>query len=393
MKYHVSILDTDLYKLTQANAVGKLYPTVKARYTFINRDQREFPEGFGDRLREIVDNYRNIYLQDDEYDFVKNKCYYLDPLYLDILKGYRYNPSEVYINQNGPWLEVLVEGLVYRTIYWEVPLMEAISELYFEMTGQAAFLEKQRHEINKKKAEALADVDIYYSEFGARRRYSYINQAMVVEDLKEYGKGHMLGTSNVYLAFKNDLTPLGTVAHEFFMLHGAMFGYKMANKTAMDAWLKVYNGNLGIALTDTFTSDVFFRSFDTKYAKLFDGLRQDSGSPHMFAEKAISHYKDLRIDPMTKVVMFSDSLDSIEKIKSIHDICKDRIIDRYGIGTWLSNDVGVKPLNIVIKLSGVDFGQGWTPTVKLSDHESKHTGILKEVKLCKQVLGIEDILE
>lgn len=183
-KYHVSVIDTDLYKLSMGNAISKLYPKVKAKYTFINRDQRQFPEGFGTRLQEIVNGFRDLSLTSDEYEFLREKCYYLDPVYLDLLKGYRYDPAEVYINQDEWRLEVTVEGLWHRVVYWEVPLMETISELYFEMTNQKGDDENTLHMRNRDKAQALADVDVYYSEFGARRRYSHENQIRVVEGIK-----------------------------------------------------------------------------------------------------------------------------------------------------------------------------------------------------------------
>jgi nicotinate phosphoribosyltransferase len=161
----------------------------------------------------------------------------------------------------------------------------------------------------------------------------------------------------------------------------------MANKLGMEKWVEVYQGDLGIALTDTFTSDVFFNVFDSKYAKLFDGVRQDSGDPIIFAEKTIKHYEKLRIDPMSKTIVFSDSLDT-EAVEKIHDFCKGRIRDSYGIGTNLTNDVGVKPLNMVIKLTAIKINDRWIPTVKLSDHAGKHTGAIEAVNLCKQVLRV-----
>jgi len=386
--YHTDILDTDLYKLSMGLAIGRLYPKVKARYTFINRDGREFPAGFANCLREIVDDFRRLKLTKDGKDFIREKCYYLDPVYIDFLAGYRYDPKEVNIVQEGPKLIINIDGFYFRTVYWEVPLMETISELYFEMTKQGEDDEVVAVK-NKIKAKALAETGIYYSEFGSRRRFSFHNQDKVIGDLKNHGRSHMLGTSNVYFAMMHNLTPMGTQAHEFTQFHGARYGYKMANEMALEAWAQVYQGDLGTALPDTFTTDVFLKSFGTKYAKLFDGVRQDSGDPLVFVEKIIKHYESLRVNPLFKMAMFSDNLKSIEQIKAIHDVCNGRVIDRYGIGTWLSNDVGVKPLNMVIKLTGVDFGQGWVPCVKLSDDIGKNTGDDAEVSLCKQILGIK----
>jgi nicotinate phosphoribosyltransferase len=244
-------------------------------------------------------------------------------------------------------------------------------------------------ENNRKKAEALADLDVYYSEFGTRRRYSSDNQDRVIKDLKRYGKDHMLGSSNVYFAMLNHLLPVGTVAHEWYSMHAALFGYAMANQMATDAWVDVYKGDLGTALPDTFTTDVFLKTFSTLHAKLHDGLRQDSGSPIAFLIKVLEKYRSLRVDPSTKMILFSDNLNSIDKIARIKNECKSQVIDRYGIGTWFTNDLGLKAMNMVIKLLAVDAGQGWVDTVKLSDDPMKNTGEGEEVALCKKVLKIK----
>lgn len=393
-KYHVALSDTDLYKLTMQMAICMLYPRVKARYTFINRDKREFPEGFAQRLQEIVDSYRGHQLTADEKLFMLSKCYYLTPQYIDFLMGYRYDPREVHISQEGPNLSVTVEGYWYRTVLWEVPLMATISELYFEMTGQEMESEALRTCKNITKAHDLADIGADYSEFGTRRRYSFENQAKVVVDLKEHSRGHLLGTSNFLLAMQNDLTPMGTVAHEWYSAHAAMFGYLRGNTEALEAWVKVFEGNLGIALTDTFTTDIFYKyAFNTKFAKLHDGVRQDSDDPIIWTEKTVAHYRSLRIQPRLKTGLYSDNLNSIKKIKAIKVACQDRepedrLMDRYGLGTWCSNDVGVKSLNIVLKLTGLDFGHGWVNTVKLSDSSSKNTGDGEEIDLCHRTLGL-----
>jgi nicotinate phosphoribosyltransferase len=350
----------------------------------------QFPSNFAKRLKEIIDSFRALSLQKEEKDFLREKCYYLTPVYIDFLEGYKYDPNEITIKQEDGNLYINIEGYWYRTILWEVPLMATISELYFEMTGQTLFTEKQIHEINIQKALDLAFIDIYYSEFGTRRRYSYKNQDMAISDLKQFGQGHMLGSSNVHFAMKYDLIPMGTVAHEFFSAHAAMFGFQLANSTALDAWTNVYEGNLGTALPDTFTTDAFYRSFNTKFSKLFDGVRQDSGMPSVFTDKTVSHYKSLRINPLFKMAMYSDDLNSIKKIEDIHKYAKDKIIDRYGLGTWISNDVGVKPLKIVIKFTGAEFGHGWKHAIKLSDDKGKNTGDKRTIEICKETLDIKD---
>lgn len=373
------------------------YPTIKGRSGLIVRDGRDFPEGFDKELRMIVDDFRGIQLKKEEKDFLREKCYYLTPAYLDFLQGYRYNPSEVVITQEGPKLKIFAEGYLYRQTLWEVPLMATISELYYKMTKQLPFPDSPSgtsiwemvSNNNRIKAEALANIGAYYSEFGTRRRYSAKNQDKVIDDLKAYGKSHLLGTSNVYFAMKHDLLPVGTVAHEWPMMHAALFGYVMANKLATDTWVDVYKGDLGTALPDTFTTDVFLRTFTTLHAKLHDGLRQDSYDPLVFLDKVEAAYKKLRVNPTTKMILFSDNLNSVDKIVRIRRAAKDRVIDRYGIGTWFTNDLGLKAMNMVIKLLAVDAGNGWIDTVKLSDDPMKNTGESEEVFLCKKVLKIQ----
>lgn len=395
--YHESILDNDLYKFTMLWAYLRKYPNVKGRSRFISRDDIEFPDGFAKELKKIVDSFRDIKLKKDEKDFFMEKSRYLPRAFFDFLEGYRYDPTEVGISQEGHRISVNPVGYLYRKTLWEVPLLATISELYFQMKGITPFpdapagsnITTLATEVNKKKAEALAAIGAFYSEFGTRRRYSSENQDKVIGDMKQYGKGNMLGTSNVYYAKKHNLMPMGTVAHEWYMMHAALFGYTMANQIASEAWVDVYEGNLGIALPDTFTTDVFLRTFSTKHAKLFDGLRQDSYDPIVFLEKIITHYKNLKINPTHKIGFFSDNLNSIEKVQRIRNATKDRIIDRYGFGTWMTNDLGVKPLNMVIKLMAVNNGGGWINTVKLSDDPMKNTGNRDTIDLCKQTLKIK----
>lgn len=389
-KYHTSITDNDLYKVTLQVAICQMYPRVRARYTFINRDNRPFPEGFAKELKRIIDTFRDYQVTRDEIDFIREKCYYIHPQFLDFFKGFTYNPEEVIISQEGEKLHITVEGPWYRTVLWEVPLMATVSELYFEMTGQKAESEALRRQKVASKIKEIAAIDenpILFSDFGTRRRYSFQNHDIVVQELME--SHGFLGTSNLALAMKYNLLPLGTLPHEWFQAHAAMFGFLRGNERALEAWVQVYQGDLGIALPDTFTTDVFYKyAFNTKYAKLFDGVRQDSGNPLAFIDKTLSHYTNLRISPISKVILFSDNIKSADQIREMHGACKNKIGDRYGIGTWFTNDVGVKPLNIVIKLTALDFGYGWVDTVKLSDSPTKHTGQSEAIDLCLKTLKI-----
>lgn len=378
------LLDNDLYKFTTMNAIQKKFPNAEVIYKFINRGKTPFPQGFAEELRKEVDAMASLSLSLEGEEFLRRKCYFFEPVFIDLLKGYRFNPNEVTITQTGTNLEVTIQGLWYRTVLWEVPVMAIISELYFRMTGQQTDDYKPRIVA---KAREFVKLGVEVSEFGTRRRFSFDVQDTLVGLLKEHMGKKLPGTSNVYLAMKHDITPLGTHPHEWFMYHAAHYGYRMANAIGLESWVDVYQGNLGIALTDTYTSDNFFQSFSTKYSKLFDGVRWDSGNPFEFTDKVIAHYVKNRIDPKTKTIVFSDGLD-MEKVKEIKAYVQGRIHDAYGIGTYLSNDVGVKPLNMVIKLAAAKPA-GWTsfiPTVKLSDVEGKHTGTPEEIELCLRTI-------
>lgn len=381
--------DNDLYKFSVMLAIQKLYPWAYVKYAFTNRGGTQFPEGFAERLKEEVASMAKLKLTKEEKKFIKKRCYFFDPVFVDFIEGFTYDPEEVAITQNGGDLSVVIEGYWYRTVLWEVPLMAIISELYFQMTGAVP---QDVEERTKAKAVALRNLEADYSEFGTRRRFSFDVQDEVVKTLKANSGAYFKGTSNMYLAMKHDTIPIGTMPHEWFMYHGAFFGYRSANTKALEAWVDVYDGSLGIALTDTYTTDSFFNSFSLKQAKLFDGVRHDSGDPLTFADKTIEFYERNRIDPISKTIVFSDSL-NIETVKSIKDHVKGRIHDTYGIGTFFSNDVGVKALNMVIKLTDIkahkkdaDFLQA----VKLSDVAGKHTGDQKEIQLSKMTLGLDE---
>jgi len=299
-----SLLDNDLYKITMMNAVVHCFPDARVKYTFINRGKDDFPDGFAEHLRKEVKLMEGLQLQSEERAFLESRCKYLPKTFLDLLQGYRYDSSEVGIVQNGSSLEIHVEGLWYKTILWEVPLMALVSELFFKL--QTSINPRPvRINNNSKKVNTFVMNGYKVADFGTRRRYSFDIQEEVVHDFKSNGGKSFVGTSNVYLAFKYGVTPIGTHAHEWFMFHAAKYGYKQANRMALDHWVDVYRGDLGIALTDTFTTESFFKSFDTKLAKLFDGVRHDSGNPYKFVDITVDHYNKLGIDPLSKTIVFS----------------------------------------------------------------------------------------
>lgn len=383
-----SILDNDLYKFSMQNAVITLFPRAKVRYKFINRTSTVFPSNFNILLQEEINKMSSLIVSEEELKYFQKISYYLPPTYFDFLRGYKYNPDEVKIELNEGKLEITIEGYWYRTILWEVPLLAMISELYFKTTNQTIWEERKIIDIASQKAVFFEEIEANFADFGTRRRYSHHNQDIIVKTMKENAPKHFVGTSNVYFAYKYGLTPIGTQAHEWIMFHAAKYGFQLANKLSLENWVKIYRGDLGIALSDTFTTETFFDSFDTKLAKLFDGVRQDSGDPFVFGDNLIEHYKKCRIDPTTKTIVFSDAL-TPNIVKDLFYYFKDKIRVSFGIGTNLTNDVGVIPLNIVIKLNEAQpEGRKWTPTIKLSDAKGKYSGSEEMIGIALKILNI-----
>lgn len=385
-----SILDNDFYKFTMQHAVIKLFPKAKAKYSFINRGEHIFPKGFDVALRDALSQMASLKLSKKEKAYLAATCPYLDPTYLDFLQGYRYDPEEVEIEQVGGQLTVKVSGYWYRTIMWEVPVLYLICELYYKLTNQKRISDEEVSLVAKDKIEKYRKLGITIADFGTRRRHSYEVQRLTVEALQEFGDSTFIGTSNVHLAMLFNTKPIGTHAHEWFMFHGAKYGFKMANLLGLEHWSDIYRGDLGIALSDTYTSKVFFSQFDKKFTKLFDGVRHDSGDPIEFTKQTIAHYEGFGIDPLSKTIIFSDGL-NFEKIEKIVNYSKGKIGISFGVGTNFTNDVGLQPMNIVLKMTDAlpDAGE-WTPVVKLSDEKNKHTGTAEAITLAKTVLGIKE---
>ena len=375
-----SILDTDLYKLTMSQAIAHHYPRVEAEYEFINRNKTPFPAGFDQQLRNAVVAMRELRLLPEEERGLRERCYYFNPNYIDMLRGYRYDPDQVDIRQVGGDLFVTIRGPWYLTVLWEVPLMAMISELYFKMTG--CLPDDNWKTLAEGKFARMSEAGCIFSDFGSRRRFSYAVHDDVVRMLK--GFKCCSGTSNVHLALKHGVTPIGTMAHEWVMAHACMFGYRRATSEMLKAWVKVYGGELGVALPDTFTTQVFLRDFTTLYAKLFDGSRHDSGDWKWFTDLMVDHWKSLRIDPTTKTIVYSDGLNDKLAVE-IQQYAEQFVLPRFGIGTNFTNDVGHKPLNMVIKLTKCDG----RPTVKLSDSPGKELGAPEAVSYCKYSLQLQ----
>lgn len=386
-----SVLDTDLYKFTTSYAYSKLYPRAYGQFRFIDRGKTRYPQGFADALKKELQAMSELALTKDEANFLSRELPYLPPTYIDFVRGFRFDPEELQVTQDEEgYLSIVAEGLLYRVTLWETPILALVSELYYQIMGQKPDLAYTEETIIRK-AKQLSEANISFSMFGMRRRFSAAIEDLVTKLLKEHSGENFFGTSNVYFAYKHGLRVSGTHPHEWIQFHGAMFGYKMANYMAMEDWINVYDGDLGTVLTDTYTTDVFMRNFSKKHAMLFTSLRHDSGDPLLFTEKVIARYRELRVDPTIKYIIFSDSLDP-ERAIEIANYCRGRIGASFGIGTNLSNDVGngVRPMNIVMKLwkCKMTEKERWHPCVKLSDVDGKHTGEPEEIELAQRTLGL-----
>jgi len=385
-----SILDTDLYKFTTSYAYSKLFPRACGEFEFMDRSNGDYPEGFDRLLKKELSEMSRLSLTKEEEAFVKKQMPYLPPTYIDFLKGYRFDPSELDIQMEERKLRVKATGLLYRITLWETPILATISELWFRETGQhpdLTYMEQAAIE----KAVKMKEHGITFSLFGMRRRFSFDVEERVTELLKLHAGECLFGTSNVYMAFKHNINVSGTHPHEWVQFHGSIYGYKMANYISMEDWINVFDGDLGTVLTDTYTTDIFLRNFSKKHAALFTSLRHDSGDPFLFIDKVIRRYEELRVNPRMKYLVFSDSL-NVEKAIRIKDYCGDRIGVTFGIGTNLTNDVGnnILGMNIVMKLfrCKMTAREKWQECVKLSDVEGKQTGSVQEIHLVKETLGL-----
>lgn len=378
-----SFLDEDLYKITMGYVIFRDFPTAIVTYEFFNRGKTEFPDGFAEALIHQINCMSDLSMTLDEFQYLKS-LYNWSPDYLEFLKNYKFDPNEVEVTQFNGTLSIRIKGLWYRTIFWEVRLMAIVSELYFLMTYRGTPSEDYMEKILDK-ATRMEENNCKWADFGTRRRHSLLVQESVVRLMKSYTG--FLGTSNVYLAMKYDVKPIGTSAHEMVMGLSAKFNANAANRMWSHHWYNNYFGAYGIALTDTFTTDVFLKEWDGYWANIFDGVRQDSGDPYEWADKMLAHYLRLGIDPKTKKFVFSNALTDRTFIE-ISNRYSGNVQVIGGIGTFLTNDCGYPPLNIVIKMTTADFGTGPLNVVKLSDDKEKHTGVLETINETKRQLKL-----
>ena len=376
--------DDDLYKMSMCCAVIDNFPRAQVKYEFVDRNHTVYPEGFADELNRQVEALEGVVITDEEVDFMRRKCYYIPEWFYRYLRGFRFSRHWVKAWQDDEgYLHIEFEGNWSDTILLEVKVLAIISELYYIMTGQTDKLDYDvYYKKSYAKAERLLEAGCVYSDFGTRRRASLEAENTVVRAMKDcqnsrQWEGRFVGTSNVYLAMKHDLLPVGTMAHEFVCAIGGMYGPQMANNIAMNAWRNTFRGALGTYLYDSFGWDIFSMNFSEDFANLFKGLRVDSGDNYEQLQKIVTKYKSLGIDSRSKQVIFSNALDTDRAIE-IQQYAKDLCQPSFGIGTHFTNDFeGIKPMNIVIKLVAAKITESWrfyNDTCKLSEDKGKHTG-------------------
>lgn len=353
----ISLLETDMYKFSMGQAIYHQFSDYKTTWSFKCRNTDvHFTKEMVEEIKDQIKAYCNLRFTEDELEYL-DKIKWIKGSYVDFLRLWKPRFEDFSITTDAECgLNIETTGTWLNTSMYEIPTLAIVNEVYFRMAHDYNKLLESFSQRLEAKAKKLED-DVYclgsFSEFGLRRRLSAEAQEMAVKRLAliDSELSHFVGTSNVYLAKKFGLTPVGTMAHEWIMCVGQgnhKHNPAYSNWYALDAWVKEYGVLNGTALTDAITTDCFLRDFQLTYSTLFSGVRHDSGDPIEWGEKMINHYKSLGIDPMTKMLLFSDSLD-FERATNIFKHFRGRIKVAFGIGTYIANDTEVHPLNIVMK--------------------------------------------
>ncbi|WP_017429524.1 nicotinate phosphoribosyltransferase [Vreelandella jeotgali] len=367
-----SLLDTDWYKLTMMQGVHHKYANASVVWEFRCRNAEDLSP-YLDEIRDQVDSLRSLALTPAESDYLGSFAY-MSPDFIRFLELYRFCPDYVAMYMDGSDLCIVIDGPWTHSILFEIVILAIISEVRNRVLYPDASVDQAVAQLRDKFAALRRDytpdqlADFRLADFGTRRRLSQPVHEAVIEVLVNEFPGQFVGTSNVDIARRYGLAPMGTMAHEWVMAHQQL-GSRLVDsqRAALEAWVQEYRGHLGVALTDTINIDAFLADFDLYFAKLFDGLRHDSGDPLVFADKCIRHYEALGIDPMSKTLIFSDGL-TFDDAMTIKSRLAGRIQTSFGIGTSLTCDLpGVKPMNIVIKMVSCN-GQ---PVAKISDEPGK----------------------
>lgn len=365
-----SLLDTDLYKFNMDQVIFHKHTDLIGEYYFKCRNQNVvFTKEIFDEINAQIDHLCSLKFDKDELDYLRSIRFIKDD-YVEFLRLWR--PIREYVTTSltpAGEMEIVVKGPMFSAMQFEIFLLEIVNEVYFRMTYDYDMLRKSAEEKLDAKIKAFNDgkYTFKFAEFGCRRRLSREWQDVVVRRLATETK-NCVGTSDVYFAKRYNLTPIGTYAHEFVQMYQGIDKIPLAytNYYAMKDWYAEYDGDNGTALTDTITTDLFLLDFNRSMVNNYTGVRHDSGDPYEWGEKIIAHYKKYGVDPMTKILLFSDSLD-FDRAQALYDYFKDKAKVSFGIGTFCSNDTCVEPLNIVIKLQYVNG----RPVAKLSDTPGK----------------------
>ncbi|NUG22051.1 nicotinate phosphoribosyltransferase [Acinetobacter lactucae] len=396
-----SLLDTDLYKFTMLQVVLHKFPQTHSVYHFRCRNLEDtvYPlVDILDDLNEQLDHLCNLKYKEDELQYLR-KLRFIKSDFVDYLELFQLKRRfiQASIDAEGR-LDIRIEGPMVQAMMFEIFVLAIVNELYFSrIRTDEVWAEGERRLQAKldliqqyEKSQQPNDPPFLVSDFGTRRRYSFEWQKHVVAAFHKTVPNVFRGTSNVLLAKELNITPIGTMAHEFLQAFQALdVRLRDFQKAALETWVQEYRGDLGIALTDVVGMDAFLRDFDLYFAKLFDGLRHDSGDPYEWGDKAYAHYRKLKIDTKTKMLTFSDGLD-LPKAWELHQYFKDRFQVSFGIGTNLTNDMGQKPLNIVLKLVECN-GQS---VAKISDSPGKTmTDNDTFLAYLRQVFEIEELEE
>lgn len=370
-----SLLDTDLYKFTMWQPFLHSFPGNHAAYRFVCRNRSGYPLASLERaVKEQLDHFCSLVFTEEELAYLST-LRYLKPDFIDFLRIFRFQPRYLSVRAHGDGLAIEARGPQIHIMGFEIHVLAIVNELYFRAFDERPALDEGRRRLARKigllkefeRSGPARRHPFLFFDFGTRRRFCRLWQEEVVATLAREVPQYFRGTSNVHLARQYGLTAIGTMAHEYLQTFQAV-GVQLRHfqKAALENWVQEYRGDLGIALTDVVGMDAFLADFDLYFAKLFDGLRHDSGDPVGWGEKALAHYERLRIDAHIKRLVFSDAL-TLPKALSLHEHFADRIACAFGIGTHLTNDVGIAPLDIVMKLAQCN-GQ---PVAKLSDTPGK----------------------
>lgn len=391
-----SILDTDFYKFTTSYAAMMKFPQAEAVFEFKDRNRKKRTPEFLKKLKELMDKFcTNAHDQEHslttaEYVWLCENVPFIAQFYWEWLDGFKfsYSKMEPYLDEDGV-LVIRVEDKWYKSSLYEIPCMFLTAEAENITNGNIDKVTKEDVIARlAPKIELANKTGLKFSEFGTRRRFSQEVQDEVCKYLKANSMT-CTGTSNVYFARKYGMKPMGTHPHEFFQAH-QIYGFRSMNYMALENWSSIYSGNLGTALVDTCSTNAFLQNFTMKHAKLFDGVRQDSGDEFEFVDKFVAKYKELGIDPMTKTIIFSNALDFPKAVK-IQEYCEGKIKCSFGIGTNLTNDTGFPSENIVMKMTKFRLNdrEPWMDVIKISDDSGKHMGNEKLIEMAKYQLGIE----